>query len=174
MKLNKKLFLIFLILLILIIPQSICAADNLDLSDVNGADMVADDCNLKLNDNDPMDYYDIGSLNSINEIDDIKNGISSDRVDGDMALDSTKSSTLDDEGYFVSHKRLIFAVSFLILHYYSLRSCPMPIFSSVRRRSTISLNRSVRLSSTLIIGFQPMLIAFSGLPIKSGMSLLRS
>lgn len=102
MKLNKKLFLIFLILLILIIPQSICAADNLDLSDVNGADMVADDCNLKLNDNDPMDYYDIGSLNSINEIDDIKNGISSDRVDGDMALDSTKSSTLDDEGYFVS------------------------------------------------------------------------
>ena len=102
MKLNKKLFLIFLILLILIIPQSICAADNLDLSDVNGADMVVDDCNLKLNDNDPMDYYDIGSLNSINEIDDIKNGISSDRVDGDMALDSTKSSTLDDEGYFVS------------------------------------------------------------------------
>ena len=67
MKLNKKLFLISLILLILIIPQTISAAYNMDLSDVNATnEMIMDDCNLKLNDNNPIGQDNIGNLNSIN------------------------------------------------------------------------------------------------------------
>ena len=102
MKLNKKIFLIFLILLALIIPQNICADADMDLSDVNGTDMmIGDNCNLKLNDNNPISHENIGNSNSINEIGNIKNGISSDRVGSDLALGSSES-TLDDESYFVS------------------------------------------------------------------------
>ena len=69
MKLNKKIFLIFLILLALIIPQNICADADMDLSDVNGTDMmIGDNCNLKLNDNNPISHENIGNSNSINHL----------------------------------------------------------------------------------------------------------
>ena len=75
MKLNKKLFLIFLILLILIIPHTIYA-NEVDL-DVNSDNMMGDDYNLKLNqDNSP--YYQ--DLNSVNGMGDVKNEISSANV----------------------------------------------------------------------------------------------
>lgn len=129
MKLNKKFVLIFLILLIFIIPQSICASDN-SLSDFNGTNSITgDNSNLKLADfNQNQD-----NLNSINEIDDIGDGISSDKLAANLgessnglkanlgeSLDNPRTDlgesldnpctdsglgsaeSLDDESYFVS------------------------------------------------------------------------
>ena len=97
MKLNKKLFLIFLILLILIIPHTIYA-NEVDL-DVNSDNMMGDDYNLKLNqDNSP--YYQ--DLNSVNGMGDVKNEISSANVDDNLEVNSNDGSTLDDENYLVS------------------------------------------------------------------------
>ena len=113
MKLNKRIFLISLILLILIVPQSI-SADNMDLTDANG---FGDNSNLKLNVIGPSDQN-IGGFNSINEIGDIEDGISSDKLGAnlgessneystqnlgsDLDIKSSVSSALDDESYLVS------------------------------------------------------------------------
>ena len=103
MKLNKKVFLVFLILLILIIPQNISADGNVDLSDANGTnEVMGDNSNLTLNDNAPINHGNVGNLHLINGIGDIKNGISSDRVGSDLEEGSSQSVTLDDDSYFVS------------------------------------------------------------------------
>lgn len=113
MKLNKRIFLISLILLILIIPQS-TSADNMDLTDANG---LGDNSNLKLNVIGPTDQN-IGDFNSINEIGDVEDGISSYKLEAnlgesskeystqnlgsDLDIKSSVSSALDDESYLVS------------------------------------------------------------------------
>ena len=108
MKLNKKVFLVFLILLILIIPQNISADGNVDLSDANGTnEVMGDNSNLTLNDNAPINHGNVGNLHLINGIGDIKNGISSDRVGSDLEEGSSQSVTLDDDSYFVSDNTLL-------------------------------------------------------------------
>ena len=97
MKLNKKLFLIFLFLLILIIPQTIYA-NEVDL-DVNSNNVVGDDYNLKLSPDNSVAYKD---LNSVNGIENIKNEISSARDDNNLEQYSNGSSTVEDENYLVS------------------------------------------------------------------------
>ena len=97
MKLNKNLFLTFLIILILIIPNAIYA-NEVDLG-INSYNMMEDDSNLML-DQDNSSGHD---LNSINGIGDVKNEISS-TVDAEnsLELDSSGSSTLDEKDYLVS------------------------------------------------------------------------
>ena len=97
MKLNKKLFLIFLFLLILIIPQTIYA-NEVDL-DVNSNNVVGDDYNLKLSPDNSVAYKD---LNSVNGIENIKNEISSAKDDNNLEQYSNGSSTVEDENYLVS------------------------------------------------------------------------
>ena len=117
MELNKKFFLMFLILLIFIIPQTICAEDKIDLSDSISDNMIVDDSNLKLNAHDLSNQDDADALNSIDGIGDVNNGDSSKKHaaslgdsslgsyladNDDLELCSTESSALEDDIYFVS------------------------------------------------------------------------
>ncbi len=111
MKLNKILFLflISLILFILIIPQSISASDEIDLIDpTNSNNVIGDGFNLKLDQNQLGDSN-IGDSDSINERDDIKDGISSDKIGNNLEMDaksnlgsSSIDSNLNDVNYYVS------------------------------------------------------------------------
>ena len=96
MKLNKSLFLTFLIILILIIPNAIYA-NEVDLG-VNNYNMMEDDSNLMLNQDNSSGH----DLNSINGIGDVKNEISSAVDDNSLEPYSRGSSTLEEKDYLVS------------------------------------------------------------------------